>query len=379
MKNFHESSQLNGFVQYIRQIWDEGVFGVNLSSVFIALGIFVFFIIFRKWFYKIIIKRIAKIASRTNNKIDDEIINSLEKPISYLPVLFGMYFAFEYLNLQGNVEAAADRILSSAIIFVLFWAFFNLVDAFVWILEKLETVFDRSLVEWLKKIIKGAFVFIGVATILEIWGIRIAPIIAGLGLFGVAVALGAQDLFKNLISGILVLAEKRFSLGDWIRVDGVVEGVVENIGFRSTKIRRFDKSPVFVPNSKLSDNCVINFSAMTFRRISWSISLRYDSTVAQLKTVRDGVENYLLQSDDFVNPPEAPLFVHIDNFNDSSIDMMVYCFSRTTVWGEWLEIKEILAFTIKEIVENAGTDFAFPSHSLYVESGSEKPLSEFNI
>ncbi len=375
MKDFHMTSQMKGLEQYLHQLWNEGFLGVDLGSVFMALGIFLFFMLFRKWFYRIIIKRVAKIALGAVSKTEAETIDCIEKPASYLPAVFGMYLALEYLNLHGNTELVADRVLSSVFIFVLFWTFFNLVDGFAWMLEKLEAIFDRSLVEWLKKIIKGAFVFIGIATILEIWGIRIAPIIAGLGLFGVAVALGAQDLFKNLISGILVLAEKRFSLGDWIKVEGVVEGVVESIGFRSTKIRRFDKSPVFVPNSKLSDHCVINFSAMTFRRISWSISLRYDSTVAQLKTVRDGIENYLLAADDFVNPPEAPLFVHIDSFNDSSIDMMVYCFSRTTVWEEWLEIKESLAFAIKEIVENAGTDFAFPSQSLYVESGLDESLS----
>jgi len=95
--------------------------------------------------------------------------------------------------------------------------------------------------------------FLGFATVLQVWGIQVGPILAGLGLFGVAVALGAQDLFRNLIGGLCVLIEKRFKVGDWIMVDGVVEGTVEHIGFRSTKVIRFDLSPVFVPNQKLSD------------------------------------------------------------------------------------------------------------------------------
>ena len=224
------------------------------------------------------------------------------------------------------------------------------------------------MVDWLEKAIRLALVFIGAATILEIWGIRIGPIIAGLGLFGVAVALGAQDLFKNLISGILILAERRFNLGDWIHVDGVVEGTVENIGFRSTLVRRFDKAPVFVPNSKLSDSSVTNFSAMTHRRIYWTIGVEYRTTVAQLRQIRDGIEAYLLNSNDFAHPPEVPTFVRIDRFNDSSIDIMVYCFTRTTEWGRWLEIKEELAYRIKDLVEAAGTAFAFPSQSIYVET-----------
>ena len=199
------------------------------------------------------------------------------------------------------------------------------------------------------------------------WGF-VDGFLAGLGLIGVAVALGAQDLFKNLISGILIIAEKRFNIGDWIKVDGVVEGTVEAIGFRSTFVRRFDKAPVYIPNSKLSDNSLINFSAMSHRRIYWIIGVEYSTTIDMLKKIRDSIEAYIIESDDFAHPPEVATFVRIDKLNDSSIDIMVYCFTKTTVWGEWLKIKEALAYKIKETVEGAGTGFAFPSQSIYVES-----------
>jgi len=224
------------------------------------------------------------------------------------------------------------------------------------------------MIEWLIKAMKIAFIFIATAAILEVWGIKIGPIIAGLGLIGVAVALGAQDLFKNLISGFLIIAEKRFNIGDWIKVEGVVEGTVEAIGFRSTFVRRFDKAPVYVPNAKLSDNSLINFSSMSHRRIYWLIGVEYRTSIEMLREIRDNIENYILESHAFAHPPEVPTFVRIDRFNDSSIDIMVYCFTKTIVWGEWLEIKEALAYKIKEIVETAGTGFAFPSQSLYVET-----------
>ncbi len=165
-----------------------------------------------------------------------------------------------------------------------------------------------------------------------------------------------------------MIAEKRFNIGDWIRVDGVIEGTVESIGFRSTLIRRFDKAPVFVPNSKLSDHAVINFSSMTHRRIYWKIGVEYRTTVKQLRQIRDSIEQYILESEYFEKPPKVPLFVRIDRFSDSSIDIMVYCFTKTIKWGKWLEIKEALAYRIKEIVEDAGSSFAFPSQSLYVET-----------
>ncbi|MCC8936173.1 mechanosensitive ion channel [Bradyrhizobium sp. Arg68] len=149
---------------------------------------------------------------------------------------------------------------------------------------------------------------------------------------------------------------------------GLCEGTVETIGLQTTKVRRFDQAPVFVPNSYLADNAVTNFSQMTSRRISWIIGLDYSTTIGQLRDVRDAIEAYILGSQDFVHPPEAVAFVRVDKFNESSIDLIVYCFTRTTVWGDWLKIKEELADAIKAIVKKAGSDFAFPSQSLYVEA-----------
>jgi MscS family membrane protein len=167
---------------------------------------------------------------------------------------------------------------------------------------------------------------------------------------------------------VLVLAERRFHVGDWIKVDGVVEGTVETIGFRSTAVRQFDKALVQVPNASLADNAVINFSQMTHRRIYWKIGVVYDTTVDQLRFIRDQIEAYVLNSEDFAKPPEVSTFVRIDSFGASSIDIMLYCFTKTTVWGEWLAVKEQLAYRIKDIVEEAKSGFAFPSTSLYVES-----------
>ena len=137
------------------------------------------------------------------------------------------------------------------------------------------------------------------AAVLELWGIKIGPIIAGLGLFGVAVALGAQDLFKNLISGILVLVEKRFKIGDWVLVEGIIEGIVEKIGFRSTVIRKFDKSIAIIPNFHFAENAVINISHTTNWIISWVINLQYDTTVEQLKTIRNEIEDYIKKNEDY--------------------------------------------------------------------------------
>ena len=350
------------------------VAGTDMGRILAATGIFIGFLLVRKLFTQFILLWIKSVVKKTSTLLDDAAVSILEEPIRFIPVVLGVFFATQHLQLVGIYAEIADNAVRSLIAFAIFWGFVRVLRPISHLMTRLEKVFTPELVEWLIKAIRIAVMLIGAATILQIWGIQVAPIIAGAGLFGVAVALGAQDLFKNLIAGMLILGEKRFRKGDWIRVEGVVEGTVENIGFRSTIIRRFDKAPVMVPNTNLSDTAVTNFSGMTHRRIYWKIGVEYRTTVDQLRQIRDEMEHYIVESPEFASPKDVSTFVRIDRFSDSSIDIMLYCFTKTTNWGEWLEIKEQLAFHIKQIVEGAGSGFAFPSQSLYIEAiPSERP------
>ena len=226
---------------------------------------------------------------------------------------------------------------------------------------------SRDLINWIIKAIKILILILGFAAVLDLWGIKIGPIIAGLGLFGVAVALGAQDLFKNLISGILVLVERRFQVGDWIFVDGVIEGTVENIGFRSTVVRRFDKSLATIPNFQFAEQAVINNSLITNRRIDWAIGLEYRTTSDQLKNIKEQIENFIKTNSNFSKSEDTILAVKIEQFAASSIDIRLICFTKTAQYLEWMNVKDLLAMEIKSIVEKNKASFAFPSTSIYVE------------
>lgn len=360
---------LRDFWAVVVQVWTQGIWGIDIGHILLAFFIFMVFVALRKPTSRWLLKRLHALTKHAGFRMPDEALTALEPPLRFIPVVIGVFFALQSLSLAGLMAEVADRLVRSLVAFTIFWGLYNLVDPFSFLLGRLESIFSAVMVEWLVKAIRVGFALIGAATILDIWGIQVGPLLAGLGLVGVAVALGAQDLFKNLIGGILILAEKRFNHGDWVNVPDVVEGVVESIGFRSTVVRRFDKAPVFVPNARFSDGAVINFSHMTYRRIFWKIGVLYSTTVPQLRQIRDGIEAYIVGHDDeFAQPSEVATFVRVDSFNDSSIDIMVYCFTRTTVWGEWLEVKERLAYHVKEIVEGAGSAFAFPSRSLYLES-----------
>lgn len=367
---------LEDYWALVGDVWRTGVFGHDLGSIFVAVAIFGVFFVLRGLFTRFVLRVIDNLVERTETKADDYARDAVRSPIRFLFFALGFFFASEYLAFEGTAEDFTRNVNRSLIIVAIFWAIYNAVGPVSQGLERLKGLLTQEILEWLVAGARTAVVLIGGATILQTWGIQVAPIIAGLGLFGVAVALGAQDLFKNLIGGMSILVERRFGIGDWIKVDGVVEGTVEKIGFRSTHVRRFDKAPVYVPNQHLSDNAVTNFSAMTYRRISWTIGVEYRTTHEQLRRIRDDIEAYLRSVEDFAQPPSAPLFVRIDSFGPSSIDILVYCFTKTTVWGEWLEVKEALAHRIKQIVEGAGADFAFPSRSIYVET---RPLSPDEI
>ena len=367
------SERLTEFWELVVSVWQRGVQGIDFTKILIAIGIFVAFLLLRRLFSRFVIYELKRLSKRTKTTLDDFAIETLDPPLRFVPVVMGFFFATEYLEADGLLDTIFTNTSGSLVAFTIFWGLYRLITPLSSVLNAAGGFFTEELIEWVIKALKAAAILLGAATILEIWGIAVAPLIAGLGLFGVAVALGAQDLFKNLIAGIFVIGEHRFEKGDWVLVDGVVEGTVERIGFRTTKIRRFDKAPVYVPNSALADNAVTNFSRMTHRRIKWLIGVEYRTTVAQLRQIRDAIERHLHESEEFASPDDVATFVRIDHFGDNSINILLYCFTKTTVWGEWLAIKESLAYTIKQIVEDAGSGFAFPSRSLYVESMPDAP------
>ena len=359
---------LQAFWELVVEVWQNGLGGVDIGRVIVALGILLGFFVLRGLIAKFLVGWLRRMALSTEWRTDDAMVDAIAPPLRAIPVVFGIFVATNYIGFDGLVDEISQNVTRSLIAAVIFWTLLRALQPLSRSFRNLEVMLSRELIEWIMKALRVAVILVGVATVLQIWGIQIGPIIAGAGLFGVAVALGAQDLFKNLIAGILILGEKRFRKGDWILVDGVVEGTVEAIGFRSTMVRRFDKAPVMVPNAKLSDTAVTNFSEMTHRRIYWHIGVEYSTSVDQLRQIRDGISDYISGNDEFVPATEASTFVRIDRFNDSSIDILVYCFTQTTKWGEWLEIKERLAYEIMDIVHGAGTGFAFPSTSLYIES-----------
>ncbi len=368
----------NSFTDLFLDVWNNGVFGINATDIIVSLVIFLLFYLLRRLIARFILNRLSNIVSKTSNQIDDAVIEVLDGPLKFLPVVLGFFIASSYLDISDNNQDFLDLLNRSLITIFIFWLLHQLIIPFSFVIKNFESKISKPLVDWTLKGLKILVIVLGAVAILELWGIRVGPVIAGLGLFGVAVALGAQDLFKNLISGIMILMEKRFTVGDVILVSGEVEGVVEQIGFRSTLVRRFDSTPVMVPNYKFAEQSVTNYTRRHHRRIRWLIGLEYRTSIDQLKNIREQINNLIEKDNNFAKNQNASFYVRIDSFSDSSIDMLVQTFTVTNDWAEFLKIKENLAVKIIEIVENNEAGFAFPSQSLYVEKLSDEKTEFFN-
>ena len=355
------------FIDLFLEVWKNGISGINISEIIIALFIFFIFLILRGFFSKFVIKRLEKFVSKTTNRFDNSLVDSLKGPTKFFPIVIGFFIATSYVSLGEGTESFVNNANRTLITILIFWSIHQLIGPFSVLIKSVGELLSRDLLNWIIKAIKILIIILGAAAVLELWGIKIGPIIAGLGLFGVAVALGAQDLFKNLISGILVLVERRFRVGDWIYVEGVIEGSVESIGFRSTVVRRFDKSLATIPNFQFAEKAVINNSEITHRKIDWLIGLEYKTTVDQLTKIRNQIEDHIKKSKDFSKDKDTFMSIKIDQFAASSIDIRVLCYTSTKHFVEWLEIKDRLVIEIKKIVEKNGSSFAFPSTSIYVE------------
>ena len=315
----------------------------------------------------LVFKSLMAFANTSQSTHDDAFVISLKKPLTLIPLGIGIYAFVNALPLEETYNAYATLFVQSYFYLAVFWSIADSIDPLRDFVGEKYDFLSTTLRAWIFRAIKFVAYLLGIVSVLELWGIDAASIIAGLGLFSVALALGAQNFFKNLIGGLLIIGEKRFKQGDWINVEGVAEGEVEKIDFRSTLIRRFDKAPVFVPNSVLSDSEIINFSAMPFRRLMFNVGLIYQTTPETILAIRKDIETYIANNDDLANADEATTTIRVTQFNDSSIDMLVYCFTRSTKWHDFCVAREQLILEIMKIVKKNGSDFAYPTSTIHLE------------
>lgn len=316
-----------------------------------------------------------KLAARTKTALDDVLLNAAERPIGVLLYVVGIVFAVHLLNPPAEIfplVTAADsagRIIS---ILTGIWFLWRLIEGlsayFSARAQETESNMDDQLVPFVAKTMKIFLALTGVLVVAQNMGYSISGLLASLGIGGIAIAMAAKDTIANVFGSIMILVDRPFSVGDWIKAPGF-EGVVEEIGFRSTKIRTFEKTLVNVPNSALANMVIDNIDARSVRRIKMRIGLTYDTTAAQMDAAIKGIEAILL------NHPgvdQSYKLVKFDEFEDSSLSIFLYYFSASKVWEEYLQVRQEVNMQIMDLLEGMSLEFAFPTQTLHIEqAGSD--------
>ncbi|MEO1927087.1 MAG: mechanosensitive ion channel family protein [Nautiliaceae bacterium] len=333
----------------------------KIALAFLMLFVFLFA---RKVFTLMIISSLKKVVSRTKTDLDDKFLNAIRNPLRFLFVIAGVYFFFYFLEVDNKVLL---HVLKGLLIIDFFWAIYNIINEFEDYFYHLLGKFGKSskeLASFLVKLVKVFVITIGVVALLQDWGINVTGFIASLGLGGLAFALAAKDTAANIFGGIAILTDNIFKIGEWIKV-GNAEGIVEDIGMRTTKIRAFDKRLIVVPNATIANSNIENFSRRDRRRIMMRLGLTYDTDAGTIKRIVSEIREMLL-----VHPyiHNEPILIYFDEYQDSALSIFCYFFTTTAVWDDYLKIREDVNLKIKEIVENNNAKFAFPSNSLYIET-----------
>jgi len=253
------------------------IFGIPWGNLIAAIIIFIFFLVLRRFFTFIIVGTLQKLARYTTTYYDDKIISALKAPMRFAFIVVGLHLFFTLIFWETQT---IKNILNSLIVFDIFWAILSIADALRGVFHHATKKFNPDLAKemgnFILKIVKVFIGGLGLAAILQVWGINVTALIASLGLGGLAFALAAKDTAANLFGSFAILADKSIRIGEWIKVDNI-EGTVEDIGMRTTKIRSFEKSLIAVPNSIVANDSIENFSRRGVRRIKMRIGLTYDT------------------------------------------------------------------------------------------------------
>lgn len=337
-----------------------------LKNLGISIGILVVFILFRNLFTKYVFQLIVKLARKTPTEFLTQICLSFERPLGWAFIIVGLYLAMDYFPFMEQQNVLFIKFLRSMIIVLITWGLFNLSSPSTGILisvnEKMNNKIDLILLPFISRTIRVIIIAISISIIGQEFNYDVNGLVAGLGLGGLAFALAAKEAVGNLIGGVVIVTEKPFSIGDWIKTPSV-EGIVEDINFRSTKVRTFSQALVTVPNATLANEAITNWSRMGKRKIDFHLGLNYKTTKEELERVVRRIEQ-LLRTHEEIHPDT--IMVAFDHYNESSLDVLIYFFTNSTVWAEHVKIKHEINLEIMAILEEEAVEIAFPSRTLYV-------------
>ncbi len=346
------------------------VFGVSVRQLLFAfLAVLLGFL--AKRIFEFILARLAAASEKTEMAYDNILLAALSKPLGWGAAFAGIFIASQILPLPtdpidlDNLALSLGKGLS---ILLVIWFAIRLSDGLFehWKerAAQTETRLDDQAVPILQRTFKVFLILLGVSLFLANMGYSVTSLIAGLGLGGAALALASKDTLSNFFGAAVIFFDRPFQIGDWIDVGGV-EGTVEEVGLRTTRIRTFANSLITLPNASLTTSSINNWSRMQKRRIKMTIGVTYDTKADHMQAAVEAVREIIRQDENIL---QDYYLVNFDALGNSSLEIFIYCFTKTTNWAEYLEVKQQFLLAIMRKFESMGLSFAFPTQSLHIES-----------
>lgn len=355
------------------------------SAWIIQVFIIIFLALVLNYFVNRFMDKLYVRFEKTSNVWDDLFLDAVRKPISVFIWTQGLLLALNVLNLHSTLEMAQaiDIIRRSLVVILVTWFAFRFVSGLELRLTSpgtLKKPLDLTTAKAMSKLLKAASFITAALVLLQTLGFSVSGVLAFGGIGGIAIGFAARDLLANFFGAIVIYLDRPFAVGDWIRSpDREIEGTVEDIGWRLTRIRTFDQRPLYVPNAVFANIAVENPSRMFNRRINETFGLRY-SDAEKMPVIIEKVREYLIAHQD-IETEHRTLIVNFNTYGPSSLQFFIYTFTKTTNWVDFHSIKQNVLLGIYEIISNEGAELAFPTQTLYLQedpSPSPSALGQVN-
>jgi len=353
------------------------IFGYSVGQLTASLLIFVFSVLFRNIISNAIIGRVLRYAERSEH-LNRGLVEALSKPFSAFFLILGFYLAILVLPISPFAEGLMSNLFRGLSMLTLVWSAMLLADVFAGYIESNLKKNPQSAVAGfaplIRKSLKIFVVVIGILMMIDNLGYNVTSIIATLGLGTAAVALASQDTIKNAFGAMMIALDRPFKVGDWIQVGDKVDGNVESIGLRSTKVRTFPQTVVSIPNGVLANEYINNWSQMPKRRVKQVVGITYEATAEDMEGLVEDIRK-ILRTDGDVE--QEFILVNFTGFGDSSLDVLVYYFTKTIAWLDYLDVRQRVNCKMMKAIHARGLSVAFPTRSLYLDGPVGNKLAGF--
>lgn len=337
----------------------------SLYDIAFSLLIVISTVLFRRIIVISIFEHIQSYLEKKDHKYYKNIIASLESPAAAFVLILGLFLALQVLPLDPSLNDFIARVYQGTSMLVIAWGLLNFSDAFLDLIAirlKKKGSTATGFFPLIKKTTKIFIIVVGALMVIDNLGYNVGGIIATLGIGGAAIALASKDTVANFFGSLCIVLDRPFKVGDWIEVNNKLNGDVISIGLRSTRIKTFMATVLSIPNSVLANETINNWSRMPKRRVKQVIGVSYETPPESMHIIVEEIRN-LLRNDPDVN--QDFILVNFTDFSESSLDILVYYFSKTTNWLEYMDVRQKINVEIMKIIRNNGSSIAYPSRTLY--------------